>query len=201
MASRLRADGALKSEKTVPAAPGSTVFALKGVAEAVGLKGLSTVAGSAGVAGAPNNLAPVVVLPPKREGTSDADAGGADAGVAAAPKRPSPAGRDAGVNAALKGCTPVCAGAPKMHDFTGAPKMLDAAGAPNIVANDRTACPPPLDTGRSHKNSGLTVNCRSSTLRFLFLFAFGHLFLNVTNVFCDKKRVGHACICPRMVTG
>jgi len=171
MASRLRADGALKSEKTVPAAPGSTVFApksesaaavgaiptvptLKGVAEAAGLKGLSTVAGSAGVAGAPNNLAPVVVLPPKREGTSDADAGGADAGVAAAPKRPSPAGTDAGVNAALKGCTPVCAGAPKMHDFTGAPKMLDAAGAPNIVANDRTACPPPLDTGMSHKNSG-----------------------------------------------
>ena len=24
---------------------------------------------------------------------------------------------------------------------------------------------------------------------------------NITNVFCAKKRVGHACICPRMVTG
>jgi len=32
-------------------------------------------------------------------------------------------------------------------------------------------------------------------------FLFGHLFLNITNVFCAKKRVGHACICPRMVTG
>ena len=30
---------------------------------------------------------------------------------------------------------------------------------------------------------------------------FGHLFFNRTNVFCAKKRVGHACICPRMVTG
>ena len=30
---------------------------------------------------------------------------------------------------------------------------------------------------------------------------FGHLFFNITNVFCAKKRVGHACICPRMVTG
>jgi len=25
----------------------------------------------------------------------------------------------------------------------------------------------------------------------------GHLFFNLTNVFCAKKRVGHACICPR----
>ena len=32
-------------------------------------------------------------------------------------------------------------------------------------------------------------------------FLFGHLFLNLTNVCCAKKRVGHACICPRMVTG
>ena len=34
-------------------------------------------------------------------------------------------------------------------------------------------------------------------------FLLGHLFLNIniTNVFCAKKRVGHACICPRMVTG
>ena len=31
-------------------------------------------------------------------------------------------------------------------------------------------------------------------------FLFGHLFFNITNVFCAKKRVGHACICPRMVT-
>ena len=31
-------------------------------------------------------------------------------------------------------------------------------------------------------------------------YLFGHLFLNMTNVFCAKKRVGHACICPRMVT-
>ena len=31
-------------------------------------------------------------------------------------------------------------------------------------------------------------------------FFFGHLFFNITNVFCAKKRVGHACICPRMVT-
>ena len=31
---------------------------------------------------------------------------------------------------------------------------------------------------------------------------FGHLFFNnITNVFCAKKRVGHACTCPRMVTG
>ena len=32
-------------------------------------------------------------------------------------------------------------------------------------------------------------------------FLFGHLFFNITNVFCAKKRVGHACICPRMDTG
>ena len=32
-------------------------------------------------------------------------------------------------------------------------------------------------------------------------FLFGHLFFNITNVFCAKKRVGHACICPRVVTG
>ena len=34
-------------------------------------------------------------------------------------------------------------------------------------------------------------------------FSFGYLFLNIniTNVFGAKKRVGHACICPRMVTG
>ena len=25
---------------------------------------------------------------------------------------------------------------------------------------------------------------------------FGHLFFNITYVFCAKKRVGHACICP-----
>ena len=31
-------------------------------------------------------------------------------------------------------------------------------------------------------------------------FFFGHLFFNITNVFCAKKRVRHACICPRMVT-
>ena len=31
-------------------------------------------------------------------------------------------------------------------------------------------------------------------------FLFGHLFLNTTNVFCAKKQVGHACICPRRVT-
>ena len=31
-------------------------------------------------------------------------------------------------------------------------------------------------------------------------FFFGHLFFNITNVFCAKTRVGHACICPRMVT-
>ena len=28
-------------------------------------------------------------------------------------------------------------------------------------------------------------------------FLFGHLFLNITNIFWAKKRVGHACICPR----
>ena len=33
------------------------------------------------------------------------------------------------------------------------------------------------------------------------MFLFGHLFLNITNVLCAKKRLGHACICPRMVTG
>ena len=32
-------------------------------------------------------------------------------------------------------------------------------------------------------------------------FLFGPLFFNITNVFCAKKWVGHACICPRMVTG
>ena len=32
-------------------------------------------------------------------------------------------------------------------------------------------------------------------------FLFGHLLLNITNVFCAKKRMGHACICPRMVSG
>ena len=29
---------------------------------------------------------------------------------------------------------------------------------------------------------------------------FGHLLFNITNVFCAKKWVGHACICPRMVS-
>ena len=35
------------------------------------------------------------------------------------------------------------------------------------------------------------------------MFLFVHLFLNIniTNVFCAKKRVGDACICPRMVSG
>ena len=32
-------------------------------------------------------------------------------------------------------------------------------------------------------------------------FLFGHIFSHITNAFCAKKRVGHACICPRMVTG
>ena len=32
-------------------------------------------------------------------------------------------------------------------------------------------------------------------------FLFGPFFFNITNVFCAKKGVGHACICPRMVTG
>ena len=32
-------------------------------------------------------------------------------------------------------------------------------------------------------------------------FLFGPCFFNITNVFCAKKWVGHACICPRMVTG
>ena len=32
-------------------------------------------------------------------------------------------------------------------------------------------------------------------------FFFCHLVFNITNVFCAKKRVGHACICPRMITG
>ena len=27
---------------------------------------------------------------------------------------------------------------------------------------------------------------------------FGHLFFNITGVFCAKKRVGHACICPKI---
>ena len=31
-------------------------------------------------------------------------------------------------------------------------------------------------------------------------FLFGHLYFNITNIFCANKRVGHACICPRMVT-
>ena len=29
---------------------------------------------------------------------------------------------------------------------------------------------------------------------------FANIIINITNVFCAKKRVGHACICPRMVT-
>tara|TARA_B100000524_G_scaffold221454_1_gene116735 strand:- start:1096 stop:1410 length:315 start_codon:yes stop_codon:yes gene_type:complete len=37
--------------------------------------------------------------------------------------------------------------------------------------------------------------------RLVKTFLFRHLFLNITKVFCAKKRVGHACICPRMVTG
>ena len=32
-------------------------------------------------------------------------------------------------------------------------------------------------------------------------FLFGPFFFNITNVFCAKKRVWHACICPRIVTG
>ena len=32
-------------------------------------------------------------------------------------------------------------------------------------------------------------------------FLFGPLFFNITNVFWAKKWVGHACVCPRMVTG
>ena len=29
---------------------------------------------------------------------------------------------------------------------------------------------------------------------------FGHLFFNITHVFCARQRVGHTRICPRMVT-
>ena len=32
-------------------------------------------------------------------------------------------------------------------------------------------------------------------------FLFGHLFFNITDFSCAQKRVGHACICPRMDTG
>ncbi len=31
-------------------------------------------------------------------------------------------------------------------------------------------------------------------------YLFGHLFFNITNAFCAKTKLGHACICPRMVT-
>ena len=40
---------------------------------------------------------------------------------------------------------------------------------------------------------------QASRLKKLSLF--GHLFFNITNVFCAKKRVGHACICPRNQDG
>jgi len=45
--------------------------------------------------------------------------------------------------------------------------------------------------------STITIQAGRPKKRLLF----GHLFLNTTNVFCAPKQVGHACICPRMVTG
>ena len=32
-------------------------------------------------------------------------------------------------------------------------------------------------------------------------FFCAHLFFSITDVFCAKKRLGHACICPRMYSG
>ena len=43
----------------------------------------------------------------------------------------------------------------------------------------------------------ILIQARLAKKRFLF----GHIF-SIANVFrAAKKRVGHACICPRMVTG
>ena len=47
--------------------------------------------------------------------------------------------------------------------------------------------------------TGTTIYLQARLAKKSFLF--DHLFFNITNVFCAKKRVGHACICPRMDTG
>ena len=51
--------------------------------------------------------------------------------------------------------------------------------------------------GTAMRKRGKRVVYKLAAPRF---FLFGHLFFNITNVFCAKKRVGHDCICPRMVT-
>ena len=52
-------------------------------------------------------------------------------------------------------------------------------------------------TQKNKKQQKMTIQAGRPKKRFLF----GHFFFNITNVFCAKKWVGHACICPRMVTG
>ena len=40
----------------------------------------------------------------------------------------------------------------------------------------------------------------ASPRKAFYLTTFFSMYTYITNVFCAKKRVGHACICPRMVT-
>ena len=44
--------------------------------------------------------------------------------------------------------------------------------------------------------TGFWVDSRIQAQTPKRLSLLGHLFFNITNVFCGKKRVGHACICP-----
>ena len=53
---------------------------------------------------------------------------------------------------------------------------------------------------RRLKKSFLFCGVLQARLAKKSFFFFGHLFFNITNVFCAKQRAGHTCICPRMVT-
>ena len=50
-------------------------------------------------------------------------------------------------------------------------------------------------------NCHCVMYMRIQARRSKTLSLFGHLFFNITHVFCAKKRVGHACICPMMDIG
>ena len=74
------------------------------------------------------------------------------------------------------------------------PEMLcGQRGKGPVMSTDTT--PPPRFA--LPFNGGVGLQARLTKKSFLF----GHLFLNIADVFCVKKRVGHACICHRMNTG
>ena len=52
----------------------------------------------------------------------------------------------------------------------------------------------------SEKNLSRIVLYYTQARRLKKLSLFGHLFFNITDFFCAKKRSRHDCICPRMGT-